>query len=169
MNTQPLISESLNNPGNKYKNIFIAGLLAGFLDGMAAVVDTLVRYGVGPASVFKFIASGIFGKEAFTGGSSMVLLGVFFHFFIATSWAFLFFMLYPRIKMLRKNKFLVGIVYGMLVWLVMNRIVVPLANTPKTSSFNLWQALKGMSYIILFVGIPISWLANRYYSNKKII
>jgi len=163
MSGQSMRSIEISKHGNLLVSILLTGLIAGFLDGLAAVLDTWIRVGSGPAGVFKFIASGVYGKEAFSGGTTMIIAGIFFHLFIATSWAFLFFILFPRLKILQKNKYVVGIIYGILIWSFMNRVVLPLANTPKASSFNILQVLKAMTYIILFVGLPISLLANHYY------
>lgn len=160
---------NFRKPNVLYKSILMAGLLAAALDGLAAVVDTFLRFDRGPSAVFKFIASGVFGSEAFSGGFSMVLLGVLFHVLIATSWAFLFFIMYPRLRILQENKYIVGVVYGILIWSFMNWVVLPLSNTPKaaSASFNFLQTIKAISYIIFFVGIPIVWLANRYYSKVE--
>jgi hypothetical protein len=77
--------------------------------------------------------------------------------------------MYPRLRILQKNKYIIGVVYGIVIWAFMNLVVLPLSNTPKaaSASFNFLQTIKAMSYIIFFVGIPIVWLANRYYSKVE--
>ena len=57
-----------------------AGLLAGFLDGMDAVVYIGLISGVPVIRIFQFIASGAVGVKAFQGGLGAAALGVFFHF-----------------------------------------------------------------------------------------
>jgi hypothetical protein len=52
-----------------------------------------------PVKSFQFIASGIFGTSAFSGGNTMLALGILFHFCIAFIWTLIFFFLYPRLKL----------------------------------------------------------------------
>jgi len=51
------------------------------------------------------------------------------------------------------------------VWLIMNRIVVPLSRIPG-GPFNLKNALIGLSIIIVAIGLPLSFMAYRYYKIK---
>src|SRR6187431_590610 len=93
--------------------LFRAGLLVGFLDGMAAVIQTILNNG-DPVKLFQFIASGVFGPKAFSGGDTMAMAGVLFHFAIAFTWTLIFFLIYPRWKALSWNWIITGIVYGLL-------------------------------------------------------
>jgi hypothetical protein len=143
------------------KIVILAGLIAGTMDILAAFTQTYLTSGRGPETVLKFVASGVFGKEAFVQGWMMPAAGLFFHFVIATSWALLFFFIYPRIKPVLKNKYLLGVLYGIFVWLIMNRVVLPLSNTPPIP-FNLGKAAISMSIIIACIGLPISIVTHRY-------
>lgn len=149
---------------NLLKAILFAGLIVGILDGTAASVVSYFPRGITPDRVFRFVASGVFGKDAFAGGIPMALMGLLFHFIIAYGWTTLFFLAYPKIKFLSKNKFIVGIVYGIIVLLLMDSVIVPLSNVPnaKPGTISLQQLIIHM----FIVGLPISLLANRYYSQK---
>ena len=68
------------------------GLLTGTLDGLAALI---LNYKISAATIFKFIASGMFGKAAFKGGAEMVVAGVVFHYLIALLFTGAFYLLYP--------------------------------------------------------------------------
>lgn len=144
------------------KQILLAGLVAGLLDITAAIV--ILAKG-NAAGTFKFIASGAFGNAAFEGGAGMVAWGVFFHFFIAMSWASLYFLIYPKLSYLSKNKWLNGVLYGLLVWVVMNRLVLPLTQAPQ-AEFVWASALRGMAILMVCIGLPIAWLADRYYASN---
>ncbi len=97
---------------NKTRPILIAALLVGTLDGLSAVVQYLINGGSDISKVFQFIASGVFGNAAFSGGTTMALYGVVFHYIIALVWVILFFLLYPKIIKKPLNKYLVGTAYG---------------------------------------------------------
>ncbi|MBI3122933.1 MAG: hypothetical protein HYZ10_00880 [Ignavibacteriales bacterium] len=143
-----------------------AGLLAGTLDILCALVQFYMRTGKNPAAVLKFIASGIFGKAALAGGTEMALLGLLFHFIIAFTWTIIFFFFYPQISHVTKNKIIAGLLYGLFIYAVMTRVVLPLSNTPKIP-FNAVQAAIGIILLMFAVGLPISLIVSRFYSVNK--
>ena len=58
-----------------------------------------------------------------------------------------------------------GIVYGVLAWLAMNFVVVPLSQVA-SGPIRLTTATAIMILIHMFViGVPIAFLAERYYSK----
>jgi hypothetical protein len=143
------------------KYILLTGLLVGTLDG----ITPMIVYQLNPVLLFRVVASGAFGKDAFTGSDTIALWGLFFHLFIAMSWTVLFYLIFPKIAPYSKNKFITGLLYGIVVWVVMNLVVVPMSNvTPR--DFTLAGVLKGMIILMLMVGLPISILAHRYYSRS---
>jgi hypothetical protein len=146
--------------------IVMAGLVAGLLDGSAATIQTFIVSGKGIGRVFPYVASGVFGTDALNGGTNMIIAGIVFHMMIAMTWAVLFFYLYPFFSRLTKNWVLLGLGYGILVWTIMNRVVVPLSNTPKFP-FDLGRALIAASILMAFIGLPISFFVSRYYKSQQ--
>jgi len=142
-----------------------AGLLAGTLDILCAFAQFYIRTGKNPPAVLKFIASGVFGKAALAGGTEMALLGLLFHFIIAFTWTIIFFYFYPQISHVSKSKIIAGLLYGVFIYMVMTRIVLPLSNTP-TIPFNAWQAVIGIVILMFAVGLPISFQISKHYSTK---
>jgi len=147
------------------RTILFAGLTAGVLDILAAFISAYIVNGVTPDRVLRFVASGIFGREALSGGTGMALWGLLFHFMIATIFAAFFYLVYPMLKVNAKNVVLVGLIYGIFVWLVMNQLVVELSNTP-SQPFKLAGALRGTIILMLFVGLPIALIVHKY--RKKV-
>ena len=145
--------------------IVTAWLVVGTLDLTSATIQTLVMGG-NPMRMLQYISSGVAGQDAFDGGIKYSLFGVFLHYCIAFSWTLLFFLVYPKINGLSNHKLLTGIVYGLIVWLVMNRVVVPLSRIP-ARPFNLKNALIGLGILIIAIGIPLSYRASRYYAGKS--
>jgi uncharacterized membrane protein YagU involved in acid resistance len=168
---QEYISASIvnnNNPSIIMKPILKAGFISGVLDITAAMFTYIIMApGKNPINILNYIASGVFGKEtAFAAGWTMPVLGLIFHFLIAFTWAILFYLLYPYFNKVVKNKWMAGILYGILVWLIMTRVVVPLSNTPK-NPFRLSSAIVGVLTLIIFLGIPISLITDHYYKRLK--
>ncbi len=145
------------------KNILFAGLIAGTLDISAAILLLANGKAVG---TLKYIASGVFGKDAFTGGNEMVAWGAFFHYLIAMSFAAFYFLIYPRLSFLRQNKWVNALIYGLFVWATMNLLVVPITHITQ-NSFNWVSALKNMAILVVCIGLPISLLADRFYKNQN--
>jgi hypothetical protein len=139
--------------------ILQAGLLTGTLDIAAALIQYYIKTEKNPEPVLKFIASGVFGNEAFSGGSIMSLYGLIFHFIIAFAFTLFFFWVFPKMKLLSKNRILTGIGYGIFIWLVMNLLVLPLSKTPKLP-FTLSGAAIAIGILIVCIGLPLAFLAK---------
>lgn len=150
----------------KIRSIVFAGIIAGTLDGLAAAIIYFLRTGKNPLAVYRFIASGIFGQEALSGGTSMALLGIFFHYGIAFGWTLLFFRVCLKLSFLLKNWIVSGIAYGLVVWLSMNLIVLPLSRVP-SSTITLSSAIIGISVLMVCIGLPIAFIANKYYQKNR--
>jgi hypothetical protein len=143
-----------------------AGLIVGLLDILAAFVHYYLRTEKNPLVVLKFIASGAFGRAALAGGSEMILWGLLFHFLIALSFTGFFFWVVTRLAGLTRAWVLTGIVYGLLVWAVMNLVVVPLSRTPKVP-FSWSGTLIGMTILVCCMGLPLAYIV-RYFSRQEI-
>ncbi len=113
----------------------------------------------------KYVASGIFGKEAFSGSNMMIIAGLVLHYSIAFAFTIFFFLLFPKIKAFSKNWILTGILYGIFIWIVMNLIVVPLSNIG-SRPFTLVNALINVIILIVCIGLPLSFMTNTFYKRK---
>ncbi len=150
-----------------FKAIFQTGLLVGTLDLSSAFIHAWFTSGTTLGTLLQFVASGLFGKQAFSGGTPMMVLGMLFHYCIAYSFTAIFFWLYPRLPLLSRNRWVSGILYGIVVWLVMNLLVLPLTNIPKIP-FHLFHAAVNMGILIVMIGIPISLLAHKHYTQVRV-
>ena len=157
----------INKNNAALKTIFTAGLIAGTTDIIAAIVNYLLGGGTKPSAIFKFIASGIFGKEAFQPGILMVWMGLLFHFIIALSWTALFYFLYQRIRLVRNNLIVCGILYGIFVWLLMNKLVLPFSNVPM-GNFEWKKAIVGILILMFFFGLPIA-LTIQFMKKRRLL
>ena len=150
---------------NSVSKIIKAGVIVGTLDILSAFIYYSIKTGKNPLNILLFIASGLFGKEAFTGGNKMMMMiGLILHYFIAFAFTIFFFWIFPRIKAFAKNKLLTGIVYGIFIWVVMNLAVVPLSNI-SSRPFDVTNAIINVLILIVCIGIPLSYLASRFYKK----
>lgn len=147
--------------------ILQAGLIAGTLDILSAFIYYYIKSGkTNFLVIFKFIASGIFGKEAGEGGTGMILAGFILHYAIAFSFTVFFFWLYPKVKVMSKNRIVTAVIYGLFVWTMMNLIVVPLSNTVHRP-FKIEGVLINMGILIVCIGLPLSFIANAFYKKTS--
>jgi hypothetical protein len=147
--------------------ILWSGFLVGGLDIIAAFINTWFPYHVGPTVVLRFIASGLLGRAAFGGGNEMAVYGLIIHFLIAYTFTTFYFAFYRRAKFMSKSNWLLnGVIYGILIWLVMNLVVVPNTLIPK-GHFKVSQVAIGMGILIVMIGLPLSYITKRYYDGIK--
>jgi hypothetical protein len=141
-------------------------LLAGTVDGLAVMLWTCYYTHVFSIKLFAFVASGIFGNAAFTGGNMMIVWGILAHYFIAFCFVTAWFLLYPFFNSILRNKYIIAIVYGLITWAIMDLIVVPLSNTPK-QPFNLTNAITGAVILMFTIGLTTTLMAHSYYYKLK--
>jgi hypothetical protein len=154
------------NADRRWPPLFLivkAWLLVGTLDLLAAFIDLYVSTGRNPFVVVpRYIASGMFGMDAFTSSAWMIAVGIVFHYLFAGIFTVLFFVLFLRVKWFSRYWLLTGVVYSVFVWVVMNRMVVPASRVPALPVFSWVKALKAMAILTLLIGLPLSWIARKY-------
>lgn len=168
------MSESIpmKSDGNSFfqsaiKTILLTGFVAGTLDMSAALtVYSLILSVVSPIRLLQSIASGVLGQEAFAGGAPTAFLGLLFHYVIAFSWTIFFFLVFPYIPFLRKQKIISGLLYGIFVWIMMNLVVLPLSRVNQ-QPFTLKGVLIGAGILMICIGLPISLLIHKHYASKN--
>ena len=149
------------------RRLLAAGVITGFVDGIFAVsLCYIYATQCVPIRTFQGIAAGVLSREpALAGGLATGVLGLGLHVFIATAWATLYGVIYQqwrRLQSLTRSMggiALAAILYGMCVWLLMNRVVVPLSFARTTPLFTQiwWVLLLGHP---VFVGLPIVWIVR---------
>ena len=137
------------------------GLVAGILDAIAAMTQSLINGGRNPSLVWNYVASAAFGPTARTGGLLFSAIGLLLHFFIAIGWATLFYLVAVRVPALRKYPVATGVAYGLFVWAMMTRVIIPLSRLGPPRSFNPMNAAIGATIIVVCVGLPIALRARR--------
>lgn len=140
--------------------VVVGGLVGGAMDLLFAV--SFAGYnGAAPTRVFQAIASGILGSDAFTGGVGVSLLGIACHFGLSLLWAAFFAAAALRIPTLTRHPVLSAIGFGLIVFLSMRLVVLPLSAYPHPVTFKpLATVLDVLSHMFLF-GLPIALAVSR--------
>jgi len=147
-----------------WKQICKAAFIAGCLDITAACIQAWLAKGITPEVVLKYIASGVFGKDAFSGGIGYILFGLLVHFAIAFACTFIYFLAYPKLKFLHIHILLSSLLIAVIAWAITTRLIIPLSNI-RPAPFNITKALTAIVILYVCIGLPVSYFAKRYYSK----
>lgn len=153
--------------------IVSAGAVVALLDGFAAVLlySVILRLAT-PLQVFQGVSRGLLGKRAADGGLPTGLLGVAMHFTVALGWAALYAVAYARWSALRRwtastaGALAVGMAYGVVVWLSMRFLVLPLTSAGLVSARSprfLYMVLIHMAV----VGPPIALIVREQRARPR--
>jgi hypothetical protein len=144
--------------------ILVGGFIAGVLDITYAIVFSGFR-GVSAVRVLQSVASGLLGSAASEGGLSTAVLGLFLHFFIAFSIAAIFYAASRRLPFLTRQAVLSGLLYGIVVYGVMNLVVLPLSAYPRKITFTPLYLTINLVAHMFFIGLPIALATRRANSQ----
>ncbi len=131
--------------------ILLAGLVSGVLDITAAIA--VYAHVTHTVPMLQGIASGILGRDAYTGGLATAGLGLLCHFSIATTAAAAYFAASRRLPVLLEHAVASGAAYG-----------VSIGPRPLT----LGDVLIGVAIHIPCVGLPIALTLRRYAPASRV-
>jgi hypothetical protein len=134
--------------------ILVAGLIAGSID----IAQALFLFG---PRVPLSIAAGLLGQAAGKGGPAIYILGLVLHFTIATCFAGIYYLASRKLHFLLEYPIVCGLLYGLLVDLSMNLIVLPLSALHAKGPYPLNQLLLGIGVHMITIGLPISFTMRR--------
>jgi hypothetical protein len=143
----------------------LGALVAGALDISYAIVFHHFRSGVPPARILQSVASGLLGRDAYKGGALTAMLGLGLHFFNAFVITAIFFAAAAKIPALIRRPTPIGILYGIVVYAVMNDVVVPLSAIGHRFPFVPIVAITGILVHMFFIGVPIAWAARAAFAR----
>jgi hypothetical protein len=150
-------------PNSILKPIALATLVAGVLD-IAAAIGLALFYGRDPMNMLRTVASGPFpGATGWgTGGAA---LGLAVHFALMAIMAAIFVAAAERMRTFRAHPVRWGVVYGLVTYVAMNLVVVPL-RWPETFPPTTRSIATQLFCHIVLVGIPIALIAVRYLRKR---
>lgn len=142
------------------KAILVGGLTAGVMDLSFAFTFWALK-GAAPVAVLRGIATGLLGPAARTGDAP-VFLGLASHFLLSLLFAAAFVLAASRVAPLgRLSPWLAGPLYGVAVYFLMNRVVLPLSNFAVPAG-GMPISLPDMAAHMFLFGLPIALAAHRW-------
>jgi hypothetical protein len=139
--------------------LILVSIAAGLLGGTTNLIAAGMIFGGTLTHGFQLIASGLLGERAFAGGSGTAVLGACLHYAISIVGACIYAEAARHISRLREYWLIGGIVFGVIAYIVMNLVVVPMsfAANPDFSPAMIGKEL--LAHTIMF-GIPIAGLVT---------
>lgn len=146
-------------PWSTWQAIAFGTAAVALIDGLDAVIFWGFR-GVSATRVFQGIAFSLLGRETYSYGLSSALLGVLLHISVAFGIVGVYVHVSRWMPPLRKYPFVFGLPYGIVAWLVMNFVVLPLTliGVPRPSGPSV---VNGILIHMLGVGLPAALAASK--------
>jgi hypothetical protein len=140
--------------------VLVGGTIAGALDILFAILFAGYS-GMAAARLLQTVASGALGNAAFSGGIPTAALGLALHFALSYLWAAVFLLAVWVAPAVVYRPAVSGIAFGVVVFLAMRLVVLPLSAFPFPVTFKpLGGTLDLMSHMFLF-GVPIAVAASK--------
>jgi hypothetical protein len=164
--THSVDDSSIRERPRALETILYGGLVVGILDGLFALIFYGLILGAQPLRIFQSVASGLLGKVSYEGGIPTFLLGLLLHFVVASCIAAVYYAASRKLPVLIHHAVICGLLYGMLAYLVMNYVVIPLSAS-KPGAFSLRLFLPAFIGHAFLVGLPVALLARRSAKANK--
>jgi len=143
------------------KTAIYAGLVAGTVDiGAACAINS-----VAPDRVLRAIASGVLGRAAVHGGPGVIALGLLLQWAMSMVIAAVFLAGAARAPVLLRRWILAGLVYGIVVFAVMNYAIVPLSAAVFKVHFSPLSFAENLAAMLIF-GLIVAFIAQRSERNS---
>jgi uncharacterized membrane protein YagU involved in acid resistance len=150
-----------------FDTILLGGLVVGILDLLFAFTFYGLIRGAPPLRIFQSVAAGLLGRAAaYEGGVKTFVFGLLLHFVVATCIATVYYLASRALPVLIRHPIVSGLTYGMIAYLGMNYIIVPLSAIRRSPGpIKLPIFLTEIIGHAFLVGLPLALLARR--SAKK--
>lgn len=146
--------------------IALGAIVVGTLDILFAILFWYPK-GVAPARIFQSVAAGLYGRASFTGGMRAVVIGALLHYFIALCIVLVYWLASRRYDGLTRRPILYGSLYGVLVYLVMNYVVIPLSATQRSAFLLSWVVSSVLVHALL-VGVPAALFVRAAVQRSRL-
>ena len=148
------------------ETIIQGGIAVAVLDITNAMTFWWFYNGASPQVILQSIAAGLLGPASFSGGMPTAFLGAFLHFFISCGIAAVYWFACQRMPVLYQRPVTYGAIYGVVVYLAMTYVVVPLSQASQVPFIPSWFLASVLGHILL-VGIPVALIAQRSAARNR--
>ena len=128
-------------------------LVGGFIAGLLDMTSAYVTYG---RMMPLGIAGGLIGAAARHPSAAHYILGLAIHYLIAFSAATAYCLVSKKLPFLREHFFVCGLVFGIVFFLFMNLVILPLSAYHAMGPYTYRGLVQGLLAHMFLIGLPIS-------------
>ena len=152
--SESIRDSAAENPTVK-KNVVLAIAVGAFVGGTVDIVWVCIQQGW---DIPLYISAGLLGRQATQGGAGTWVLGLVLHYFIACTWATVYYCASRKLPFLTEYPFIGGVNFGVWVQLFMLLVVLPHSGLHSTEPI----ALYGLGVKILVFGLPVAYSVRHF-------
>lgn len=151
----PTVSPGGDRTTLTLRTILIAGLIAGTIDiGAASVINW-----IDPLIILRFVAGGLLGKSALQGGLTVIALGILLQWCMSLIISGIYMFIALRLPKLTERPITAGVLYGVVIFFVMNYVVVPLSAWHRWPHFATVKFIENLAAMVLF-GLIVAFVTH---------
>jgi len=150
-----LIRDSAAESPTVRNNVLLAIIVGAFVGGTVNILWVCIKDGW---DVPLYIAAGLLGRQAVHGGAGTWVLGLVLHFFIACTWATVYYLASRKLPFLTEYPFVCGVNFGVWVQLLMLLVVLPHNALGGTVPIT----LDGLAVKIVVFGLPVAYSVHHF-------
>jgi hypothetical protein len=145
----------------KNREILVAVLLGGMIAATLDIGAASLITGRSPVSIARVIAGGLLGRAAFGGGIGTAILGVALQEFMGVLIATIYVVSLKAVPGLLRRWIPSGLVYGVIIFFVMNWVVLPLSALKSSAPhFTAEKFATNLAPMLIF-GLIVAFFARR--------
>lgn len=149
-----------------WRQVMIGGLLVAAGDIAFATTRWFSWDAQGLTRVFQSIAVGVLGQASFEGGIATAILGAALHLFMATMFVAVYAAVARRFAAILDRPVVFGLLYGVVLYVVMNFIVMPLSRVGRSPSLEHFDAIAIVLAAHMVFGIVCVVFARRALGRR---
>jgi uncharacterized membrane protein YagU involved in acid resistance len=141
--------------------LLISALSASVAAGIPDVFVAAALSRASPGRVLQTIASGVLGEASYTGGSTSIASGLGLQIAMSFVIALIYNIAFSYLAGIGRSPLLFGALYGIVIFVVMNFVVVPLSRAYPKPQWDLKSVVAMLIVMVLF-GEIISFIAAAF-------
>jgi hypothetical protein len=151
---------------HRNRQVLSAAVLGGVIAASIDIAAAALISGRSNVFIMQVIAGGLLGKATFDGGIRTVILGAVLQEFMGVLIAAIYVMFSKTVPVLLRRWILSGLLYGAIIFFVMNYVVVPLSAWKSVPHFTTLKFAENMAAMLLF-GLIVAFFARRLVSDLR--
>ncbi len=142
-------------------NLLLSALLASFVAGIPDIFAAAALTGARPGKILQTVASGLLGKASYGGGAQTMALGLVLQVAMSFVIALVFNLALWRAPAIGARPLLFGALYGIVIFVVMNFVVVPLSRAYPKPQWGV-KAVVAMGLVMIVYAEIIALIAAAF-------